>query len=632
MSSRFDNLIKLVVDRFRVNEYNIFLTEALSLKQIEDELKEKNVDITEYNPKHYLFLLALLNSNLNLDVYNQIITSIKDQGLLTRIMSQTVDRKSNTPTVDSDIINRVLHNSSNIPELNSILNSIGTGKKTDTDKDAPKEYREGQSPADRYLAASRKMVKEYLSIMNGNKGEPTEFVVNTLLDNYISLLQPFKEKYPEDRLLQNNVYLMALTNMLHQSSGEEDYYKATITNFDKLKQILEMYFNSPELVKKNIIFNEPYKDDINLFANYLHKYNINKQTDVSSSEKAGKDETVYKDEDVSIFKGTVESHAESITRCIKYGKGAKHGLCISTKNPSGNYYSRYRLDPEYQDNKMNLTTYFVYINKPEDVKQYGSNGEIDFFLIDAYNYRDEEETTYQLNIVSPNQERKKSKEELILKYPILQKAFENNAFTVLKTSEKEKEEFKAKNLRFQDISSGRDLIFFALYNNVSLQDSSRLETMLKKFPETFDYAFELILQNNDDAFHDDVEDGSADRPYDHYIAPYPIKEFISSHPRFKKMTDKYLDNSEYNNVLRDLSTPYNTIYEHTWASLKMSNFSDKLKDLIPKYISYRLRDVKKRDYNISDSSNFIVGLVKFLDENPELKKQHEDTIQNYKNI
>jgi hypothetical protein len=130
MSSRFDNLIKLVVDRFEIDDYNL-LSEALSLTQIQDQLKDKNVDLSQYNPKHYLFLLALLNSNLNLDIYNQIITNIKDQGILNRLMSQTVDKKSNEPTVNADIINRVLHNTSNIPELNAILNSIGQSRENE---------------------------------------------------------------------------------------------------------------------------------------------------------------------------------------------------------------------------------------------------------------------------------------------------------------------------------------------------------------------------------------------------------------------------------------------------------------------------------------------------------------------
>jgi len=81
MSSRFNNLIKIIVDKFEDDEYNLLLNEALSLTQIQDQLKEKGVDPAQYNSKHHLFILSLLNSNLSLEIYNQIITNIKDQGI-----------------------------------------------------------------------------------------------------------------------------------------------------------------------------------------------------------------------------------------------------------------------------------------------------------------------------------------------------------------------------------------------------------------------------------------------------------------------------------------------------------------------------------------------------------------------
>ena len=39
------------------------LTEALSLAQTQEKLKEFGLDITKYDPKHSLFLLGLINSN-----------------------------------------------------------------------------------------------------------------------------------------------------------------------------------------------------------------------------------------------------------------------------------------------------------------------------------------------------------------------------------------------------------------------------------------------------------------------------------------------------------------------------------------------------------------------------------------
>jgi hypothetical protein len=124
MSRRFGNLIIEALERFEVEDNYLLLSEALSIAQIQDQLKQKGVDITQYNSKHYLFLLSLLNTNLNLDVYNHIVTGIKDQGLLNRILAMTVDRRSDTPTVDPEVINRIAHNTTNIPELNNILNSI----------------------------------------------------------------------------------------------------------------------------------------------------------------------------------------------------------------------------------------------------------------------------------------------------------------------------------------------------------------------------------------------------------------------------------------------------------------------------------------------------------------------------
>lgn len=538
MSSRFDNLIQSVFNKFEYDEYTLLLAEALSVAKIQDELKAKGVDIDAYNSKHHLFILALINSNLNLDVYNQLITTIKDQGILNRLMSQTVDRRSDKPTVDFEIINKVLQNANNIPEINSILNSISQTreKKTDT---GPKEYAAGQSPSERNLAAASKLFKEWL--YNNGLGEANEHEVAAILEKYKAIIDPFKEKYPDDRLLQNNSYLLALVYCLTKTKGD------ILSKTDNIKKVMDLYFAHPELMEQNVIFNSPYRDNFYKLSNYVYKYNAESslRKNKSDSEESA---LIYSDENVEVFLGTVESHEESIRRCIKYGQGPKYNLCISTT--SDNYYSKYRVDPNYQGGKINLTTHFVYFKTPELINQYGAKSTVPFFIIDTYTteHDNEGDIKYQINRASPNAEFDATKSSILDEYPILQKAFDDEVFKVKYTTQSEKDYYFNKKKSKNQVNSPEALIDLAKHNPDQLNDQHILEDFYEKYPETFDYAFELYLKSRDDRFNDHLNIYNA-QYYETYFALNSIQNFIKDKPEYKSMVDEYLVDKDFKNLL-----------------------------------------------------------------------------------
>jgi hypothetical protein len=579
MSSRFVNLIQSVFNRFEYDEYTLLLAEALSVAKIQDELKSKGIDIDAYNSKHHLFILSLINSNLNLDVYDRLITTIKDQGILNRLMSQTVDKRSNKPTVDFEIINKVLQNVNNLPEINSILNSVSQNreKKVDT---GPKEYAEGQSPSDRNIAAASKLFKEWL--YDNGLGEANEHEVAAILEKYKAIIEPFKEKYPDNRLLQNNSYLLALVYCLTKTKGD------ILSKKDNIEKVMNLYFAHPELMEQNVIFNSPYRDNFYKLSNYVYKYNaensIKKKT--SDSEEA---ELIYSDENVEVFLGTVESHQESIRRCIKYGQGPKYNFCISTRND--NYYSRYRLDPKWQYGKINLTTYFVYFKTPELISKYGANGTAPFVLIDTYTREGDDEAIdikYQINRASPNQEIDSTKESILQEYPIFQKAFDDGIFKVKIATEAEKDYYFSRNTKVGEVNSPETLISLAKNNPLLLNYGSVLEDFYKKYPETFDYAFELLLKNRDDQFNTDFASYNAGH-YEVYFSSNAILNFIKDKPEYKSMVDDYLKDKDFKNYLiKNIKLTSNLSFEQFLTLVK--DFPDKVNQFIKRYI------VSKKDW------------------------------------
>ena len=641
MSSRFDNLIQSVFNKFEYDEYTLLLAEALSVAKIQDELKAKGVDIDAYNSKHHLFILALINSNLNLDVYNQLITTIKDQGILNRLMSQTVDRRSDKPTVDFEIINKVLQNANNIPEINSILNSISQTreKKTDT---GPKEYASGQSPSERNLAAASKLFKEWL--YNNGLGEANEHEVAAILDKYKSIIDPFKEKYPDDRLLQNNSYLLALVYCLTKTKGD------ILSKTDNIKNVMNLYFAHPELMEQNVIFNSPYRDNFYKLSNYVYKYNAESSLRKNKSDSE-ESELIYSDEDVDVFLGTVESHEESIRRCIKYGQGTKYNLCISTR--SDNYYSRYRVDPNYQGGKINLTTYFIYFKTPKLINQYGAKSTVPFFIIDTYTAEHDNEGNikYQINRASPNAEFNATKSSILEEYPILKKAFDDEVFKVKFTTQSEKDYYFNKKISKHQVNSPESLINLAKANPSQLHDEFVLQDFYTKYPETFEYAFELFLKSRDDMFNQALEVYNANY-YQEYFNSNSITEFTKDKPEYKRMVNDYLLDQDFKNLLVENIKLTRVISYDDFTDIN-DNFPDKISQFIKRYINSKedLMDnlVKKlnpdeddddRYYEEQDRNDVIydflyidkryfTGLKRFLQNNQkyntkEVEKQFEN--------
>jgi hypothetical protein len=130
---------------------------------------------------------------------------------------------------------------------------------------------------------------------------------------------------------------------------------------------------------------------------------------------------VYEDENVIVLKGTVENLHESIKNCRKYGQGNKYGLCISGDS-AYYHYMNYRFND-------GLTTYFVYFKNPN------KNAKEGFIIVDYVNREIADENNripnvaYQYNTITTNSDRGvKSEEEIIQKFPELQKPFSEGVF------------------------------------------------------------------------------------------------------------------------------------------------------------------------------------------------------------
>ena len=626
MSSRFANLIKKVVDKFEYDEYNLLLTEALSIAQIQDQLKAKGVELDDYNPSHYLFLLSLLNSNLNLDIYNQIITNITDQGILNRILSQTVDKRSNEPTVDVDIINRVLHNTSNLPELNSILNSIGQSREKTSNE--PKEYAVGQSPSERYYSAAKKMITEFLTKHDNNTNEHE---INTLLNKFSDIVDPWKQKSPDNRLLQNNVYLLGVIYMVLNTQN-------AVSDFNKIKKVFDMYMAHPEISDKNLLFNDPYKNDFYKFSSYIYKFVIKKAMDEDKSDNPEHgDPLVYEDDDIRVFKGTVEDHEESIRRCIKYGKGTLHGLCISTK--SDNWYTKYRMEGN------NLTTYFVYFKTPELIKKYGAHGKIDFFIIDTYNVS-YDNTHYKYNKINPNTEIDIPVSDLIKKYPILKKAIDDDVFSVLPVSQKEKTLHGYTERRYNDylrIDTPEIAISFTRLHASEIRGGHRIiEHFAKQFPEVIEYLLEILIDNGKDDFKDLIETGnnypnylehsksfSQRFSYEKFILGSDFEEFLKKYPKYYPLFTEELQDAFIKNTESYIKNRNNIVSPILWNQLK-EEYPDSLNYIINFYIKQKTQHIINRGRtqgNIRIFNYFFKFLIKFLKEQNILEK-YKDSLEN----
>jgi hypothetical protein len=159
-------------------------------------------------------------------------------------------------------------------------------------------------------------------------------------------------------------------------------------------------------------------DEANLKRSEVGEEEIKKTSEGDFSSDSN---NVYEDENVIVLKGTVENLHESVKNCRKYGQGHKYGLCISGDN-AYYHYMNYRFND-------GLTTYFVYF------KNSNKNAKEGFIIVDYVNREIADENgripnvAYQYNTITTNSDRGvKSEEEIIQKFPELQKPFSEGVF------------------------------------------------------------------------------------------------------------------------------------------------------------------------------------------------------------
>ena len=613
MSSRFSNLIKKVVDKFEEEDYNLLLTEALSLTQIQDQLKEKNVDLTAYNPKHYLFLLALLNSNLNLDVYNQLITSIKDQGILNRVLSMTVDRRSNTPTVDGNIINRIIQNTSNLPELNAILNSIGQKRETPTPVASEEEKTKGTED---FATRIKKEVAKGLAAKFDDAD--TTYILNNIIGE---LIDNEKKRFPNDRLVHNYSYALPLASyfMNLPASGAVGVHISKLESL--LYQLFPKYMADDDIREKKLIFKDPYKNNFYEFSNYLYQYFREKRFREEGKDGDLMNAYVFKNEDVTVYSGTVESTHDSIRRCIKYGKGVnpKYGLCISGSS-AGRHYPSYRFE---SGGRKNLTTYFVYFNKPEDIKKYNS----EFFLFEPY-YNNNNELTYQFNPGAGNPgETQISPENAIIKYPMLKEPLEQGVFKVVEVNEKEKGDFfKIRDATIEKLENVDDLIDWIEATDPHLT-SETFKKIQDKFPEGLVYALDFYIKRRIDFAEDEVDNNyivQSRNSLEYYVFG-EIEGFLRDNPELKNRYEKIRPTLK----LKEIRIVTNN------GQLVTSEYFEKLAKEYPEYVEKALSDyIISRENSWSPNRSNLYHYVfnslgQFFEKYPQYQEKYKDKINDF---
>ena len=195
-------------------------------------------------------------------------------------------------------------------------------------------------------------------------------------------------------------------------------------NLAHLPELTKFYLQKPDLE----LIGREYKTYMSL-GSIKSKNTIKKETEflkwaegihsaeaIEANKKEGKVETVstdkvegedknkkYEDENVIVFlANNVEDPKQSVKNCIKYGKGSS--LCISGSS-ARSYYHEYR----WRDK---LTTYFVWLKKDNR-----------YILVDSA-----EDGHYQYNNIYDNHDTTATPQEIIQKYPVLQKPFDANVF------------------------------------------------------------------------------------------------------------------------------------------------------------------------------------------------------------
>ena len=287
------------------------LTEALSLTQMQEQLRGANLDPAKYDQKHLLFLVGLINSNQDLEIYNDLLSKIKDKGLLSSLLSVSVnDRRSDKPTIDLDKVTRALQHAEDPNELRSIL----SGQK--------RQEQVTQSTYD------KKALQWYLATRSGIE----------LLDILAKL--EVKLDGELDRFIAE------------YSRKAEEVKEYLLTNAQRAKNIQDLIAILHEGETKNI---NPFNSTTSLTLKDLQDGALyyNNETHIYIIRTTFRDDLV-----------------KSIRWNLKYGQGNRFGLCISSR--SENYYAGYRTG---NMGGYPLTTYFVYSlydksADPSDINNY----------------------------------------------------------------------------------------------------------------------------------------------------------------------------------------------------------------------------------------------------------------------
>jgi len=275
------------------------LNEALSLTQMQDQLKQAGLDPTKYDQKHFLFLVGLINSNQGIEIYDELLSKIQDRGLLGSLMSVSVnDRRSDKPTIDLEKVGKALENPDDPNELRAIIAgqrraiSAGTGEP---------EYNADE-------------LKQFLS---SNRG--------------INLFDILVKLKPE---LNNR-----LKQFLNEYNDEDPVVQEFLkTNAQRAKTVEDLIAILHEGRTKNI---NPYNSTTNLTIEDLQ----NGAMFYNSEDHLYIIRTTYQDDFI-----------KSIRWNLKYGQGNRFGLCISSR--TNNYYLDYRTG--IMGDGYPLTTYFIY--------------------------------------------------------------------------------------------------------------------------------------------------------------------------------------------------------------------------------------------------------------------------------
>ncbi len=285
--------------QFNFDQYvDELLVEALSLTQMQDQLKQAGLDPTKYDQKHFLFLVGLINSNQGIEIYDELVSKIQDRGLLGSLMSVSVnDRRSDKPTIDLEKVGKALENPNDPNELRAII------------------------------AGQRRAIPAGAGESEYNADELKQFLSSNRGINLFDILVKLKPEL-------NNRLKQFLNEYNDEDPEVQEFLK---TNAQRAKTVEDLIAILHEGRTKNI---NPYNSTTNLTLEDLQNGAMFSNTE----DHLYIIRTTYQDDFI-----------KSIRANLKYGQGNRFGLCISSR--TNNYYLDYRTG---NIGPAPLTTYFVY--------------------------------------------------------------------------------------------------------------------------------------------------------------------------------------------------------------------------------------------------------------------------------